>query len=261
MTAAGQVARAAGVPVIGFSNNTGAAAPGVYLLSVLPETEVRRSLKYAQAQGKRSFAGIFPNTEFGRIQEGAFRQAISDLGLRAHSMYNFSNQEQGEQVIGQVAAFLKDGSVDALFLPDRSTAASFGVLLQEAGVPQGKALIIGSADWDGDTTIIAAPFLAGAIYPTVDDAGYQALLPDYTARFGTQPHPYATLGFAAAMLANYPTLSMGTPRYDVAQITAQVGFKIRGESFRFRADGRSDFALVIKQVDFGKTTEIDGAKL
>src|SRR5205814_9647489 len=39
--AAGAVAKSAGIPLIGFSNNTGAASPGVYLLNVLPEVEVR----------------------------------------------------------------------------------------------------------------------------------------------------------------------------------------------------------------------------
>ena len=81
VTAAGAVARAAGIPVIGFSNNSGAASPGVYLLNVLPETEVRRSMGHAKGQGRRAFAGVFPTTDFGRIQEGAFRQAAADLGL------------------------------------------------------------------------------------------------------------------------------------------------------------------------------------
>ena len=53
VTAAGSVARSGGIPLIGFSNNSGAAAPGVYLLNVLPESEVKRSLGYAKSQGRR----------------------------------------------------------------------------------------------------------------------------------------------------------------------------------------------------------------
>ena len=56
VTAAGQVAKAAGVPVIGFSNNSGAASPGVYLLNVLPESEVKRSMGYAKKLGKKASA-------------------------------------------------------------------------------------------------------------------------------------------------------------------------------------------------------------
>ena len=134
MRAAGSVARSAGIPLIGFSNNSGAASPGVYLLNVLPETEVRRSLSYAQAQGRRAFAAVIPTTDFGRIQEGAFRQAISDLGLTARATYTFSNENEARVAMSQVVEQLKNGSIDALFLPDRATAPSFGVLLEESTI-------------------------------------------------------------------------------------------------------------------------------
>jgi len=66
VNAAGAVARSSGIPLIGFSNNSGAAAPGVYLLNVLPEVEVKRTLAYAQSQGRQAFAAIVPNTAFGQ---------------------------------------------------------------------------------------------------------------------------------------------------------------------------------------------------
>src|SRR5688572_25668482 len=55
VSAAGQVARARGVPVIAFSTDASVAAPGVHLLSFLPESEVNRVIAHAIAQGKRSF--------------------------------------------------------------------------------------------------------------------------------------------------------------------------------------------------------------
>ena len=69
VTSAGGIAKAAGIPLIGFSNNSGAAQPGVYLLNVLPDAEVSRSIGYAKAQGRRAFAGIFPTNAYGRIQQ------------------------------------------------------------------------------------------------------------------------------------------------------------------------------------------------
>jgi hypothetical protein len=50
---AAQVARARGVPVIAFSTDSGVAAPGVHLLSFLPESDVDRVIGYATQQGKR----------------------------------------------------------------------------------------------------------------------------------------------------------------------------------------------------------------
>lgn len=259
--AAGSVARSAGIPLIGFSNNSGAAAPGVYLLNVLPETEVRRSLSYARSQGRRAFAAVVPTTDFGRIQEGAFRQAVADLGLTARATYTFSNETEARVAMTQVVEQLKSGSVDALFLPDRATAPSFGVLLEEAAIDRTKVTIMGSADWDGDVKIASTAFLAGAVYPAVDDAGQIALRPDYMARFGTEPHAFASIAYTAVLLANSSTLSMATPKYSSQVLTRASGFNGRDGLFRFLPDGRSEYALVMKQVTVGGAQKVDAAKL
>jgi branched-chain amino acid transport system substrate-binding protein len=261
VTAAGAVARSAGIPLIGFSNNSSAAAPGVYLLNVLPESEVRRALGYAGQSGRRSFAGIFPNTEFGRVQEGAFRQAAATLGLQPRAIHHFSSEAEARSVVQTLAPLLQQGQVDALFIPDRATAPSFGVLLEEAGVPAGAVQVIGSADWNGDAAIASTPYLSGAIYPAVDDAGYQALLPEYRAKFGGTPHALTTVAFTAAILANNSALSMATPRYDRAQLLLPAGFSGRDGVFRFLANGRSEYALVIKRVTQGGAVVVDGPKL
>lgn len=261
VTAAGQVAKAAGIPVIGFSNNSGAASPGVYLLSVLPESEVRRSMGYAKKLGKRAYAGVFPTTDFGRIQEGAFRQAAADLGLNARAVYNFSSESEARNVVTQLVPLLQAGQIDTVFIPDRATAPSFGVLLEQAGIAPGSVQLIGSADWDGDQAIGNTPALAGAVFPAVDTAGYQTLLPEYQARFGTQPHALSTIAYTATILANASSLANGTPKYDRAQLTLPAGFNGRDGVFRFLSDGRSEYALVIKQVSVGGFAVAEGAKL
>src|SRR5690606_6068847 len=164
----------------------------------------------------RAFAGVFPNTDFGRIQEGAFRQAAADLGFNARAVYNFSSETEARGVVQQLVPLLQGGQIDALFLPDRATAPSFGVLLEEAGIPAGSVQIIGSADWNADPAIASTPYLVGAVYPAVDDAGYQTLLPQYQQRFGGTPHALATISYTATILANASSLAMGTPRYDRA---------------------------------------------
>lgn len=261
VTAAGAVARSAGIPVIGFSNNSGAAGPGVYLLNVLPESEVRRSMGYAQKKGRKAFAAIFPKTDFGTIQEGAFRQAGADLGLNIRATYSFGSETDARNLIAEIAPLLKAGQIDALFLPDRSTAPSFGALLQDAGIVAGSVQIIGSADWNADSTIAASPYLTGAIYPAVDDAGFLTLSAEYQQKFGTTPHVLATIAYTAVILANASSLANATPKYDRALLTASAGFTGRDGVFRFLSDGRSDYALVIKQVTAGGASTIDGPKL
>jgi len=261
VSAAGSVARSAGIPLIGFSNNSGAAAPGVYLLNVLPESEARRSLAYAKAQGRQALAGIFPNNDFGRIQQAAFQQAAADLGLRIVGMYSFGSEAEARNVVAQIGPTLSARQVDTLFLPDRATAPSFGVLLQQANIPAGGQLIVGSADWNGDPQILATPYLDGAIYPALDDKGYQAILPQYQQRFGGAPHPLVTIAYTAVVLANASTLSMAQPKYNAALLTAPGGFNGRDGVFRFLSDGRSQFALVVKKISNGTAQVADGAKL
>lgn len=261
VTAAGGVARSGGIPLIGFSNNSGAAQPGVYLLNVLPESEAKRSLGYARSIGKRAYAGLFPTSEYGRIQQAAFTQAASELGLRVVGVYSFGSLDEAKSVVAQLAPIMQGGQIDTLFLPDRATAPSFGVLFEEAKIPGGAIQIIGSADWNGDQNIMNTPWLAGGLYPAVDDAGYQALLPLYQQKFGGKPHPFVTLAYTGVVLANVSSLSLGTPRYDRAQLTTAGGFNGRDGVFRFLSDGRSEYALVIKKVTIGGAQLVDGAKL
>src|SRR5215475_4282842 len=57
----GQLARSRGIPVIAFSSDANVAARGVYLLSLLPESDVERIVAQAAANGKRSFAALLPD--------------------------------------------------------------------------------------------------------------------------------------------------------------------------------------------------------
>jgi hypothetical protein len=99
------------------------------------------------------------------------------------------------------------------------------------------------------------------VYPAVDDAGYQALKDEYQAKFGTAPHALATIAYTATILANASSLALGTPKYDRAQLTIPAGFAGRDGVFRFLPDGRSEYALVIKQVTQGGSAVVDAARL
>lgn len=258
---AGAVTRGAGIPLIGFSNNSGAATQNVYLLNVLPEMEVRRSLGYAKSQGRSSFAAIVSTNAFGRIQEGAFRQAVADLGLNARAIYSYKDQVEAQNAVEQLVPLLQSGAVDTIFLPDRAFAPDFALWLESVGIERSSITILGSADWDGDARISQTAYLAGALYPAIDDAGQLALAPQYQAQFGTTPHAMTTIAFTATLLANSSTLSLATPRYDRALLTRESGFTGRDGLFRFLPDGRSEFALNMKQVVIGGSQKVDTSKL
>ena len=260
VTAAGTVARSAGLPLIGFSNNPNAASPGVYLLSVLPDAEMKRSLNWVKAQGRRGIAGIFPATEFGQAQETAFRQQAIAAGFSPQAVYTFSTVSEASQIIAQALPEMQKGMIDTLYLPDRASAPTFGTLLAQAGMRPDDVQIVGSADWDGDPAIAAASQLTGAIYPSVDPAGRAAISADYAARFGGQPHALATIAYTATILANVNTLSMAPQPYNGTLLTAATGFNGRDGVFRFLGNGRSEYGLVLKKLAPGGAQVIEGVK-
>ena len=259
VTAVGAVGRSSGIPVIGFSNNPTAASPGVYLLSVLPDMEMKRSLNWIKAQGRRGIAGAFPATPYGQAQETAFRQQAAIAGFAPSAVYTFSTVEEAQQIVNQAMDPIKKGMIDTLYLPDRATAPSFGALLAQAGVTSDMLQIVGSADWEGDPTISGSAQLAGAIYPAVDPAGMAAIAADYQRQFGGPPHALATIAYTATILANVNTLSMASPPYNPALMTSAQGFNGRDGVFRFLGNGRSEYALVLKKIAPGGTQIVETA--
>ena len=261
VTAVGAVARSGGVPVIGFSNNPTAASPGVYLLSVLPDMEMKRSLNWVKQQGRRGIAGVFPATDYGQAQQTAFRQQAVIAGFAPSAVYTFSSVEEAQQIVNQALPQIQRGMIDTLYLPDRATAPSFGVLLAQAGIAPDAVQIVGSADWEGDPTIAGAAQLAGAIYPAVDPAGMAAISADYQRQFGGQPHALATIAYTATILANVNTLSMAVPPYNPVLMTSAQGFNGRDGVFRFLGNGRAEYALVIKKIAPGGAQIVEVAGL
>ena len=71
--AVGPVAKPKGVPVIAFSSDRTVGGNGVYLLSFLPESDVKRIVDYAVSRGKRSFAALLPDNAYGSVVEAAFQ--------------------------------------------------------------------------------------------------------------------------------------------------------------------------------------------
>ena len=97
VSAVGQVARGRNIPVIAFSTDASVAARGVYLLSFLPETDVRRIVDFAVSRGKRSFAALLPDNAYGTVVEAAFQQEVSRRGGRVVALekYPLDREQNG----------------------------------------------------------------------------------------------------------------------------------------------------------------------
>ncbi|SMQ85942.1 amino acid/amide ABC transporter substrate-binding protein, HAAT family [Devosia lucknowensis] len=262
ISAAAAVTRAANIPMIGFANNGSVAGPNVYVLNVLPETEMKRALTWLREQGRRGPAGIFPSTPYGEALASAFRTQAIAAGFNPSAVYTFSDVSEAQGIINQAKPLVERMMLDALFVPDRATAPTFAGLLAQAGVARDDVQLVGSADWSADPQLATNAALVGAVFPGVDDAGLNAIRADYQRQFGAAPPQMATIAYTAVILANVNTLSKAVPPYSAQLLTNPSGFAGRDGLFRFQANGRSDYALAIKQIGAGGVvTTVDAAKI
>jgi ABC-type branched-subunit amino acid transport system substrate-binding protein len=113
------VARQARIPVIAFSSDEKVAGGGVYLLSFLAGRDVPRIVSFAASRGKRNFAELVPQSAYGRIAEAAFGRAASSGGgqIAVNAGFPSGNSNAMLGPIRQVAAAVKGGGVDAVFIP------------------------------------------------------------------------------------------------------------------------------------------------
>lgn len=86
---AGDVARSARIPMIAFSTDRTVAGDGVYLLSFLPEQEVKRVVDFAFSEGIYSFAALIPQSAYGYRVQSAFEYSVDRQGGQIPQMQSY----------------------------------------------------------------------------------------------------------------------------------------------------------------------------
>lgn len=251
-----KVAKAADKPVIGFSTDAASASRGVYLLSFLIESYVDRIVDYAAAHGKKSFAALVPENDYGNVALAEYQQAAARLGVRVEAIERYKPGAPAEAVARIAAALPR---IDALFIPDSADdmAAVAGALTAN-GIDNGKVQILGTGLWT-DPRVVKLPPLQGAWVSAPEGAGFAGFAGRYRAKFGNDPARIATLSYDAVSLA--AALSHGQPgqRFSQDALTNTSGFNGADGVFRFRADGPNDRGLAVLQIGGGSTTVLSPA--
>ncbi|SNY90467.1 ABC-type branched-chain amino acid transport system, substrate-binding protein [Cohaesibacter sp. ES.047] len=270
---AGQVLKPAGVPMIAFTTDTGAAARGVYLINFTPENDVERILSYASSRNKRSIAAILPSTPYGNVVEAALRQYAAHFGIRivtiekyksGNSPDPFGLQTAAEQ-IGQVK-----NQIDSVFIPEAAAAAPAAQLLAGQGIRSGDVMFLGSSQWDNPSTF-KEPMLRSAVYPAPPRSlrnldgrtiGFDTFASRYASQFGQQPPRVASLAYDSVILAAALVAQAGERRFAHETLTDPQGFIGFGDGyFRFRADGTSQRSLAVMEISKGSARIIDDAPM
>lgn len=248
VTAVGQVARSRGIPVIAFSTDSSVAAPGVHLLSFLPETDVRRIVDYAISRGKRSFAALLPDNAYGSVVQAAFEQEVPRRGGRIVVIEKYPvDPGRTAEAIKRVAQ--SASHADAIFVPDDGTMVP-NILQQLAadGVNLKRIQLLGTGLWADNPQLAGDKLAAGGWYPAPDSAGFRSFATRYRARYGQDPVRTATLSYDAVALVAALVKTQGTQRFTEQVLGNSSGFAGIDGVFRFRPDGTNERGLAVLQI-------------
>ncbi|MGH6677231.1 MAG: penicillin-binding protein activator, partial [Xanthobacteraceae bacterium] len=250
VSSVGQVTRARNIPVMAFSTDANVAAPGVYLLSFLPESDVERIVQYAGSTGKRSYAALIPENPYGSVVEAAFRQDVARHGGQIVALEHYPHDSAG--MAGPVRAIAQASArADVLFIPDGGDAVpGVAQMLVGDGLNTRRIQLLGTGLWD-DPRIYATPALNGGWYAAPDAAGYRAFSGRYRRRFNQDPVRTATLAYDAVALVAALVKTQPDPaqRFSPQVLTNPSGFTGIDGLFRFLPNGTNQRGLAVLRVE------------
>ena len=250
-------ARAADVPVISFSNDTGAAGPDVFIMGHVPEQSIARTIQHARTQGSQNFAIIAPDGEYGARAEQAARSAVAAYGGNLVWTERFA---RGNTSIVSAAERLKaHGGFDTVLIADGARlAAQAARVLKSDG--NGATQLLGTELWSGEGSVTRASALRGAWFSAVSDNRYKRFVDSYEARFGSQPYRIATLGYDAVLLTLRVARDWRVGRdFPDGALRNEDGFLGLDGAFRFHRNGLVERAFEVREVRDGSVVVIENA--
>jgi len=247
VSAVGVVARQRNIPVIAFSTDASVASRGVYLLSFLPETDVRRIVEYQISRGKRSFGALLPDNAYGTVVQAAFQQDVASRGGRVLVLEKYPGDPnriaEPAQRVAQVA-----NQIDSVFIPDGADAVPQVVrALAAAKVNFNRVQLLGTGLWD-DPRIFSDKDLQGGLYAAPAPDGFRSFATRYRARYNQDPVRTATLAYDAVALVAALVKTQGEQRFSEQTLTNASGFAGIDGVFRFRPEGTNDRGLAVMRV-------------
>ena len=251
------IARAARVPVISFSNDTGVAGGGTYLMGYTPAQSIDRVVDYARGRGVTTFAGLVPNGLYGERASTAFLRAVEGAGGQVVSLQPYG------RVAGGIAAAAQrlnaKAPYDAVLIADGGAAAAAAAPVIKRG-SGATTRLLGTELWNSESNIAARPTLNGAWFASVSNNLYRQYATKYRARYRTAPYRLSSLGYDAVLLtvriARDWKMNAAFPE---SRLRASDGFAGIDGAFRFGRDGVAERALEVQEIRDGTAVTVSTA--
>ncbi|GBR49516.1 amino acid ABC transporter substrate-binding protein [Neokomagataea tanensis NBRC 106556] len=102
------VAAQAGKPVLAFTSDSTQARPGVWVMGLTPEQQVRRMVDAARATGRKRFAAFLPDNPLGHAMADGLKMACHDASLNEPQIVfhtsDAANIQEGLKGLSGIAA-------------------------------------------------------------------------------------------------------------------------------------------------------------
>ncbi len=250
--------RAAGVPMISYSNDTKASATGVYLLGQVPGQSIDRTVEYASSKGVKRFAALVPSGDYGDGAEAAFRAAAA---RHAVTLMTVERYDRGNtSIVGAAQRLNTRGGFDGVLIADGARlSANAATELKPGG--RGDLQLIGTELWSGNSAVTRAAAMNGALFSAVSDERYRQFSESYRTRFGSAPYRISTLGYDSVLLALRVASKSWEPgaSFPTSEMTDVSGFLGLDGPFRFNRNGVAERSMEIREVRRGNVVIVDAA--
>lgn len=240
------IARDRGVPVLAFSTEKAVAGNGAYLLSFLPQNEVRRVVNFAYANGHRQFAALVPQSAYGDVAQDAFRNSVTAAHGTIADIERFP--ANAGAIAAPTAAVAKSGADAVLIAQGGVMLKALAPTLSLDGASKDKVKLLGTGLWDDDPSLAREGSLVGSWYAAPAPNADAQFIAKYRGTFGSAPAQLASLAYDAVSLV--ALLSQGAPyhRFTQAALMDPNGFAGVNGIFRFNNDGTSERGLAVLEV-------------
>jgi ABC-type branched-subunit amino acid transport system substrate-binding protein len=255
VSAVAPLARDRGIPVLAFSTDTSVAGDGVYLLSFLPQTEVKRVISFTAKQGHTAFGAMIPETAYGQVVDKAFRDSVTAAGAKVTDVERFS--PSAGAIVDPAAALAKTQPDAILIAQGGSLLRGIAPALAFDGIDANKVKLMGTGLWD-DPSISREQLLVGGWFAAPEPGADAAFAAKYRAAFGTSPSQSQLAAIAYDAVSLVALLSSGTPyrRFTRDTLTDPNGFAGVDGILRLNIDGTVDRGLAILAVGQGGTFHV-----
>ncbi|MCW8862878.1 MAG: penicillin-binding protein activator [Rhodospirillales bacterium] len=284
----------AGVPVVAFSNDPAAIAPGVYLLGFQPNEEVIRVVRFAASKGVTRFALLAPDNAYGGAVRDAYHKAVAAAGgiVTTEQFYDPSLESYGD-VVRELANYdhrradllaqrreledrgdeiarealkrmekletIGDVPYEALLVAEGGKRLqAIAAMLPFYDIDPAQVRIMGTGLWDVEG-LGAEPALQGGWYAAPPRAARSHFINRYRQTYGLRPVRLATLAYDAVALASILARGENAVGFTDAALTAPSGFAGRDGIFRLMPGGFTQRGLAVLEVRRGENRVIDPA--